>query len=502
MSHKGYIDRRRLLQLMGLTGMTAMASTLPANIARALEIPANNQTGTIQNVEHIDAPSVHVPPGFDFTTPITEELQTIPQFLDDTQRDVAGPGPTSRYGLALANMTLGLVAKDPYYITMVKALFAADAELARDGREKEAARLAVRYTYMMLSGEYPTSTDSSVKAERVHLRKYPRPPGEFSHIVLGTTAINVKKKARIKIQVDRVIRDWIQSEHVKSAPWDYSPKYLVRSHEGEKAEEILKLTDATIIPVWGTKVKKIDDDWYAPDAAGIYRFPLSEDKVENFPSTILIDDHTAIVNDTHGISAIAWDSTDADLAVGCGDHPGKIEAAYYLAERGVNVYVPTDRFLSMLIGTRTKGLVMGSAPVKEGPNGAIVGDQPISIDLSEPIVVSTAKAHYPLQYYDTPYRYFQALQEYIGRRLKITAVEVKKYGQAMNVVDVARTNGVKVLGIRVKTKKEHDAVAAWLKVDKGRRAVLFHTAAYPDGYKLFFEFPQQTSFGDVYPRLE
>lgn len=91
MSHKGYIDRR-LLQLMGLTGMTAMASTLPANIARALEIPANNQTGTIQNVDHIDAPSVHVPPGFDFTTAITEELQTIPQFLDDTQRDVAGPG--------------------------------------------------------------------------------------------------------------------------------------------------------------------------------------------------------------------------------------------------------------------------------------------------------------------------------------------------------------------------------------------------------------------------
>ena len=53
MSHNRYIDRRQFLQLMGLTGMTAMASTLPANIARALEIPANNQTGTIQDVEHI-----------------------------------------------------------------------------------------------------------------------------------------------------------------------------------------------------------------------------------------------------------------------------------------------------------------------------------------------------------------------------------------------------------------------------------------------------------------
>jgi Ni,Fe-hydrogenase I small subunit len=39
MSHNRYIDRRQFLQLLGLTGMTAMASTLPANIARALEIP-------------------------------------------------------------------------------------------------------------------------------------------------------------------------------------------------------------------------------------------------------------------------------------------------------------------------------------------------------------------------------------------------------------------------------------------------------------------------------
>jgi len=25
---------------------------------------------------------------------------------------------------------------------------------------------------------------------------------------------------------------------------------------------------------------------------------------------------------------------------------------------------------------------------------------------------------------------------------------------------------------------------------------------YPDGYKLFFEFPKQTSFGDIYPQFE
>src|SRR5271168_1858113 len=43
-------DRRKFLQLMG---MTAIASTLKTNIAKALAIPANNRTGSIRDVEHI-----------------------------------------------------------------------------------------------------------------------------------------------------------------------------------------------------------------------------------------------------------------------------------------------------------------------------------------------------------------------------------------------------------------------------------------------------------------
>jgi phospholipase C len=43
-------DRRQFMQLMG---MGALASTLNANIAKALAIPANNLTGTIRDVEHI-----------------------------------------------------------------------------------------------------------------------------------------------------------------------------------------------------------------------------------------------------------------------------------------------------------------------------------------------------------------------------------------------------------------------------------------------------------------
>src|SRR6476661_7708259 len=45
-----YTDRRKFLKMMG---MTAAMSTLKTNIAKALAIPANNRTGTINDVEHI-----------------------------------------------------------------------------------------------------------------------------------------------------------------------------------------------------------------------------------------------------------------------------------------------------------------------------------------------------------------------------------------------------------------------------------------------------------------
>src|SRR5262249_8398968 len=45
-----HTDRRQFLQLLGLT---AVGSTLNANIAKALAIPANHRTGTIHDVEHI-----------------------------------------------------------------------------------------------------------------------------------------------------------------------------------------------------------------------------------------------------------------------------------------------------------------------------------------------------------------------------------------------------------------------------------------------------------------
>jgi len=42
-------------------------------------------------------------------------------------------------------------------------------------------------------------------------------------------------------------------------------------------------------------------------------------------------------------------------------------------------------------------------------------------------------------------------------------------------------------------------VAQWLKEDPKHRVILFHSAPYEPGYNLFFQFPKQTSFGDLNP---
>jgi hypothetical protein len=254
-------------------------------------------------------------------------------------------------------------------------------------------------------------------------------------------------------------------------------------------------------PVWGTHARKLGDRWFTPDVDGTFRFEITADKVYGYPTNLFLDEANVWINDTHGISALAWDATDADLVIGCGDHVGKADAAYDLATRGVNVYMPTDRYLYTLMGTQTDGTVLGSAPIRDTDRGAVLGGQPVTFRVDEPIVVSNTTRRYPLQYYDTPFRYFQALASYANVEFELTAVDIPEYGKAGVVVDRARELGAKLIGIRVATLEEHDAVAAWLVEDRARRAILFHSAVYPDGYRLFAEFPAQTSFGDIRPEF-
>lgn len=446
--------------------------------------------------------SINWPTGYNFIYAIKGEGYSLEEFYQWYFRNIIDSKVEDAYGLGLANLTLGLLKKDPFYITIARSLFAANSKVSQNQREKNLSEISFKYTEDILSGRYSEVKSIEDRFEPIQIRKYAIPTKDFHKIILGMSSIKIDKSSIIKVQADRVTRDWLQAFNIKSSPSNFSIEHLTTWHEGQKIRELVNLTGAKVIPVTGTLAKRFKDGWFAPDAQGVFRFWISEDKVLHFPSTIVIDDHTAIINDTHGISAIAWDALDADLVIGCGDSPGKMDAAYYLADNGVNVYVATDRFLGSLIGTHTEGLIIGSAPVKETKDGAVIGDQIVSFDINELIVVSNTDGRYPLQYYDTPYRYFRELEKYTGKTMNIIPVDVLEYGKANVVVDEARKIGAKLIGIRVKSKEEHDAVYTWLKEDKGNRAILFHTAVYPDGYKLFYEFPEQTSFGDIYPKFE
>jgi hypothetical protein len=456
-------------------------------------------------LSRLDAAAVFPPPGYDFATAsafIRGEYGSIEDFYQAYFDGMTGSPPDGDYGLALANQIIGLVRNDPTYISRAGALFALHRDATTDAKEKHLANLGFKYSEYLLTGNYPTAVGEQSSIATVQYVKDPPPTGDFKKIVLGRSVIRLNNNALIKTQVDRVTRDWMLAFHVKGEPWKLRSDDLFASHEGARLTELFQFTGARIAPVWGMKATKIGDKWYAPDASGAPRFEISEDKVNNFPSTIVVDDHTAIVNDTHGISALAWDALDSSLVVGCGDHRGKMDAAYYLADRGVNVYAPFDRFMGFLIGARTKATIIGSAPIKKTQVGAEIGNQPVAIEVDEPIIVSNAPSRYPLQYYDAPYRYFTLLRNYIGKPLKIIDVPVAEYGKAANVVQAARQAGARVLGIRVKSSEEHTAVADWLKEDASHRAVLFHTAGYNDRAKLFSEFPSQTTFGDIRPAFE
>lgn len=452
----------------------------------------------------MEAPGIalRIPPGFEFSRVVKLHYGgALENFL--ALYGAERIDGESHYGRGLSHLVRGLVQGDAFAVLEAQALFAAARDASGDPRHREIAALAHDYAESLLSGRFAQSAGGEPPFAPVSLSREPAPAKPIRHVTIGKSSIRVRSDSRIRTQVDRVTRDWLSAVNRQDAPWSVPGDGLVPWHEGEKIRELAALAGASASPVWGTRVRKFGNRWYAPDAEGVYRFRVSDDKVLNYPTTLLLDERTAVVNDTHGISALAWDAADADLVVGCGDNEGKVEAAYYLAGKGVDVYMPTDRFLADLIGTRTPGTIVGSAPVKPSPDGAVIGDQPVSFLVDETIVVSDFDGvSYPLHYYDTPHRYFRELGRYLGVPLHIVPIVVTEAGGAAVVVEEARRAGARIIGIRVWGKKEHDAVAEWLREDTRHRAVLFHTAVYPEGYRLFFEFPLQTSFGDIHVAVD
>ena len=196
---------------------------------------------------------------------------------------------------------------------------------------------------------------------------------------------------------------------------------------------------------------------------------------------------------------------DINLAVACMDLPAKAQAALYLAKNGINIYAPCDRMASLLLNYKKLGInatIIGSAPVKQTESGAVIGDQPVGIYLDEPIVAEyTNRNDTSDQYCDTPWRYFNRLNQVY--RLKLSLIRVyANTGEAGKVVTQAEAAKAQVIGVRVCTDEDYKPVAEWLKKDTRNRAVLLHSAAYEPGIALFKQFPKQTTFGDLDPVIE
>ena len=287
--------------------------------------------------------------------------------------------------------------------------------------------------------------------------------------------------------------------------WDLSGKplpesALVNYHEGALVMRMRKLAPIEVYPLAGALIAQRGEHWYGMDETGTFRFEILRDKTE-YPTTHAFSTF-GWIEDTHGISALVSQALDRKMqvVVGCGDAEGKAQAAYYLAQRGVHVVLPGDRYQDLLLGYEATGTVVGTAPVKSLDGRVVVGHQPIRFSLHEPIVVEDTKQVFPLQYYDAGARYFRRLSVSVALRLEY--VEVTDAKQIERVLEHAARVGSSAVAVRVTTEYEKQALANWLKGSRNRRAILFHSGLYPFAQPLFEDFPDQVTFGDLHPKFE
>jgi hypothetical protein len=238
-------------------------------------------------------------------------------------------------------------------------------------------------------------------------------PSDAKTMILGESTVTLIPGTKVGTQVERVARDW-QSYKLG---WEFTRRPLGRAaildyHEGAFVGRMVDEAHVEIIPLSGTFVaRKSDrsDKWYAADEQGVFRFNVVNDKIQ-YPTTH-VSGNVGWITDTHGISAIVAQALEYKVraVVGCGDTEGKAKAAFYLAQRGVDVITPADRYDYLLLGYEGKGTILGTAPIHRVGDNVVIGHQPIKFDLKEPIIVQDTDVDYPAQYYDAPARYFRRL---------------------------------------------------------------------------------------------
>jgi hypothetical protein len=337
------------------------------------------------------------------------------------------------------------------------------------------------------------------------------------YLVLGNSKITISRGAVVGTQIDRVIRD-VRCSDSKYGENDDPFRVpngennpFVGYMEGKLTNLLKDYADIREIGLTPTYAKRKGDKYFASDGNGGHPFEVNQLRMEYHTVAFSPSRDYAIMPDTHGFHMVAGQAIRINqfvrlsLVMACMDQPAKAEAALFLARSGINCYAPCDRYAAQLIGYRQQNksaaTIIGTAPIRPYRDGAVIGDQPVHIGLTEKIVVQNSVLGYPDQYCDTPWRYFTELNRKLGLNLNLTEV-LANVGETGKVAETARLLGAKVVGVRVHNQKDAEDLARWLKEDSSHRAILFHSAAYEPGYKMLFDFPEQTSFGDLNPVIE
>ncbi len=83
--------------------------------------------------------------------------------------------------------------------------------------------------------------------------------------------------------------------------------------------------------------------------------------------------------------------------------------------------------------------------------------------------------------------------------LNITYVQLNSFNTMYLVTGKARELNASTIAGRVFNENDYQEMKKWLLESQNHRVILFHSAPYPYGMKLFNEFPEQTSFDDPNP---
>jgi len=340
------------------------------------------------------------------------------------------------------------------------------------------------------------------------------------YLILGASQIIIPRQSIIGAQIDRVFRDVniFSAEHRFGNSRDpfcfpiNKQDEIIDYHEGRLIRKMVSYAKACVIGLTPCYARRVNGEYWASAGNGSFPFFIKPLRLKYSTAMYNCVDE-ALLLDTHGFHLVAGEAirvnklSNLQVVVACMDQEAKAEAALMLAQNGINCFAPCDQFAGNLVGYRKKypqaAIIIGTAPVRQNGDGAIIGNQIVKIRLDEPIVVQNNLAQEDNENYycNTAAKYFRNLNRAYRLNLMITEV-LADVTETEKLVAKAKEISAKVIAARIMHHLDKPPIARWLKENKEHRLILFHSAAYVAGLGMFDEFLNQTTFGDLDPKFE